>query len=136
MSFFKKILCLCISYPLAAATLVHDKTYSLREAHTSEEIEKGLMHVTDLNQDSGMIFIMKKPQIVSFWMKDTPLPLDILFINSSKEIIDIHHAIPFSLEKIVSSEPVLWVLELKAGLAKDLNLKIHDKVTIYFDGKV
>ena len=58
-----------------------NKEYKVQEAKTNEEKLKGLMNVTNLPQDEGMIFYWNQPQRVEMWMKNTPIPLDIIFIN-------------------------------------------------------
>ena len=83
---------------------------------------KGLMGRTSLPKFSGMIFIYDNPQIVSFWMKNTLLPLDVLYFQSDGRLLDINeNTDPGSLEPLVSSGPVQFVLEINGGLSKTLN---------------
>lgn len=84
---------------------------------------RGLMGRDSLLKFSGMIFIYDSPQIVSFWMKNTLIPLDLLYFKSDGTLLDIHeNAVPGSLEALISSGPVQFVLEINGGMAKDLNL--------------
>lgn len=92
----------------------------------------GLMFRTDLAADAGMLFEFDKDGFRSFWMKNTPLPLDLLFIRSDGTISTIsENAIPYSEETILSSEPVRAVLEINGGRAHALGIepggKVHGK---------
>lgn len=89
----------------------------------------GLMERRDLPPDSGMLFDYHTPQDVAFWMKNTPLPLDMLFIRADGTISAIvASATPYSETPIPSVEPVQAVLELNGGRAAELGIKPGDKV--------
>ena len=68
---------------------IGDKEYKVEEAKTEEQRRKGLSDKKNLPEDQGMLFYLDYPQSVDFWMKDTSIPLDIIFINSDKEVISI-----------------------------------------------
>lgn len=85
---------------------------------------EGLMNVTSLPEDSGMIFIFEENQPRSFWMASTPLSLDLIFVNETFEIVRIHrNASPYSQESIQSERPAKYVVEVNAGytLRHDIN---------------
>jgi len=83
------------------------------------------MHVTDLPENAGMLFVFSQPRQVSMWMKNTVISLDILFLNPNGRIVKIHkNAKPLSLASIPSHAKVKWVLELNAGVAAKLNLQL------------
>lgn len=85
---------------------------------------EGLMNVTSLPEDSGMIFIFEENQPRSFWMASTPLSLDLIFVNDTFEIVRIHrNASPYSQESIQSERPAKYVVEVNAGytLRHDIN---------------
>jgi len=91
--------------------------------------EKGLMFRTNLAPDAGMIFDFHKPDYQSFWMKNTPLSLDMLFIKSDGTISTIAaNTIPYSTDPVLSSEPVRAVLEINGGRAYALDIVPGDKV--------
>jgi uncharacterized membrane protein (UPF0127 family) len=91
--------------------------------------ECGLMFRKSLAADGGMLFDFKKVQPVSFWMKNTLIPLDMLFIDQSGKIVNIYRqARPQSLDEIPSDGPVLGVLEIGGGRALDLDIEPGDKV--------
>jgi uncharacterized protein len=77
---------------------------------------EGLMDVHDLPDNAGMIFIFEGEQERSFWMANTPLPLDIIFVNADMEIVRIHrNTSPYSQENILSEAPAKYAVEVNAG---------------------
>jgi uncharacterized protein len=85
---------------------------------------RGLMFVEDLDDDTGMLFVYPQSQEVGIWMKNTPLSLDILFVNTDGRVHRIvENAEPQSLQTMSSNGPVLAVIELKAGSAARLNIR-------------
>jgi len=85
---------------------------------------QGLMNVTSMPEDAGMIFIFDENQPRSFWMASTPLALDLIFANENFEIVRIHrNASPYSQDSIASREPAKYVVEVNAGytLQYDIN---------------
>jgi len=98
-------------------------------ADTPAKRAQGLMHVTDLPENAGMLLVFSQPRQISIWMKNTLISLDILFLNPSGRIVKIHkNAEPLSLASIPSHAKVKWVLELNAGVAGKLNLRLGDKL--------
>ncbi|MGK6320609.1 DUF192 domain-containing protein [Sphingomonas sp. DT-204] len=103
-------------------------------ARTPAEQERGLMFRTDLGKDDAMIFVPYPanggpPREASFWMKNTPTPLDIIFIRADGTIATIaENAVPFSTDPIPSGEPVAAVLEIVGGRAAELGIATGDKV--------
>ena len=93
-------------------------------ADTPAKRAQGLMHVTDLPENAGMLFVFSQPRQVSMWMKNTVISLDILFLNPNGRIVKIHKNVePLSLASITSHAKVKWVLELNAGVAAKLDLQ-------------
>lgn len=90
------------------------KEFNLYEAKTDEEKEKGLMEVKELKENEGMIFYYDSPQEVSFWMKDTEIPLDICFFNEDEECISVKQGHPLS-EDAITEKDVMFVVEVPAG---------------------
>ncbi len=91
--------------------------------------ERGLMYRHDLPADAGMLFDFHESERVAFWMKDTPLPLDMLFIRADGTISTIApNATPYSTSTIPSAEPVRAVLEINGGQADALGIKPGDHV--------
>ena len=91
--------------------------------------ERGLMFRKSLGPDVGMLFDFKEPQYVSFWMKNTLIPLDMLFIDTRGRVVNVAAmATPMSETTIPSAAPVLAVLELRGGRAAELGIKPGDEV--------
>lgn len=92
-------------------------------ASTPQERSKGLMNRTYLPEDEGMLFVYEKPQILSFWMKNTLIPLDIIFIDESGIVINIESADveldkdDEELTRYVSMRPAAYVVEINQGLS-------------------
>lgn len=83
-----------------------------------QERSQGLMDVQQLPASKGMLFIFEENKPRGFWMANTPLPLDIFFINADKEIVRIHHSTqPFSEQSLESGQPAKYVIETNAGYA-------------------
>jgi Uncharacterized conserved protein len=100
-------------------------------ADNNQKRARGLMYRTSIPEKAGMLFIHDREQIQSFWMKNTYIPLDMLFINSAKEIVTIHpNTSPMKEWNYASTEPALYVVEVNAGFCARYNIKIGDK--IYF----
>ena len=98
-------------------------------ADTPARRAQGLMHVTDLPENAGMLFVFSRPRQVSMWMKNTVISLDIVFIITDGTIAHVHQgAKPLSMQSIPSIYKVKWVLELKAGVAEKLSLRPGDKL--------
>lgn len=90
---------------------IGEKTYKVYIASSKEERIQGLQGVETLPENEGMLFVFEEPQTVSFWMKDTKIPLDIIFINDDLEVISIYKGVPESLE-LVEEDNVKYVLEV------------------------
>ena len=103
--------------------------FTVEVARTIEEQSFGLMNRSSLAPDRGMIFPYDPPQPVAFWMKDTLIPLDIIFIAPGGTILSIaENTVPLSLENVPSGGPVEAVLELAGGRSAELGLKPGDRV--------
>ena len=91
--------------------------------------EVGLMGRTSLEQNQGMLFIFPDERPVAFWMKNTILPLDMVFINSKNRIVTIHkNTTPFSEQTYPSDSPVQYVLEVNAGFTDRNGVRVGDTV--------
>jgi hypothetical protein len=91
----------------------------------------GLMNLKHLPENNGMIFTFDKTQVVTMWMKNTLIPLDMLFIDDANIIVNIKtDATPKSLEVISSEKPVKKVVEINGGLSKKLGIEIGQKIKV------
>ena len=102
-------------------------------ADDEQEQTQGLMFREKLNQDEGMLFVFENEQEQIFWMKNTLIPLDMLFIDENFEIVDIKSAVPCKEEPCEiykSSKPAKYVLEVNGNLTAKKDIKIGDKVIL------
>jgi uncharacterized membrane protein (UPF0127 family) len=112
---------------IAGKTGVH--VFSVEIAATEPEREKGLMYRKRLSEGQGMLFDFHHEQEVGFWMKNTYIPLDMIFIRGDGRIASIaHDAQPLSEKVIYSGAPVRAVLEVKGGTAQRLGIEPGDHV--------
>lgn len=97
-------------------------------AASAQEQARGLMFRTELGPDEAMIF-PRDGDIASFWMKNTPLPLDIIFIGADRKIINIAaRTTPYSLDSVSAQGPTSAVLEIAGGRAEELGIEAGDRV--------
>lgn len=90
---------------------------------------RGLMFVRYMPETTGMLFVYRQPQVLSMWMKNTYIPLDILFIRADGSIANIvTNTIPLSLDSIAAIEPLHYALELNAGVTKRLGIDTDSRV--------
>ena len=98
--------------------------FRVEVAASDEEQAKGLMFRTEMGADEGMIFPKEPPQMRSFWMRNTVIPLDMLFIGPDHKVVNvIANAEPYSLDSRPSVAPVSAVLELNGGRAAQLGIE-------------
>jgi uncharacterized membrane protein (UPF0127 family) len=103
--------------------------FAVEEAKTPQQMAQGLMYRRAMAADAGMLFEYERAQPVSFWMKNTLIPLDMLFIGADGVVLDIHErAVPLSLDPIGTDKPVLAVLELNGGTVSRLGIKRGDRI--------
>lgn len=103
--------------------------FRVEVARSEAEQEKGLMFRPAMGADEGMIFPMEPPRLASFWMKNTVIPLDLVFIGTDRRVLNIaSDTEPYSLTPIYSSGAVIAVLELNGGRAEALGIAMGDRV--------
>jgi len=104
--------------------------FSMEVARTPEQQAKGLMFRQSIAPDRGMIFPYDTPTDVSFWMKNTLIPLDLVFVRPNGTVGRVAaDAVPMSLEPIPSLEPIAAVIEIAGGRAAELKIKEGDKIS-------
>ena len=108
----------------------------LEVAKTTTEREIGLINRNQLEKNSGMIFVFEQPKVLAFWMKNTLIPLDIIFLDKNFNILNIENAYPQpwvedkNLKNYLSNWEWMYVIELNLWEAKSLGLKPWDKINI------
>lgn len=117
------------SEPLRIQTPQGEHVLKVDVATTPEELEHGLMGRNTIPADYGMLFWFASPRVVEMWMKDTPSPLDMLFIDAKGRITHIaQNTTPFSESIITHPSPAIAVLEVAGGSAERLNIKVGDRI--------
>jgi uncharacterized membrane protein (UPF0127 family) len=113
----------------------HQDRFRVWIADTTARQEQGLMFVRDLPPQEGMLFPQSAPQVAHFWMKNTYIPLDMVFVGEDGRIAKIiANARPFSLAILSSDVPVIAVLEIAGGEAGKLGLTVGDRVSWHSPG--
>lgn len=106
---------------------IGNKEYNVEVARTEEEKVKGLQEKESLGEDEGMLFVYDEPQEIAFWMKDTAIPLDIVFMDEDGEVISVKQGQPYD-ETLLEEDGVMYVLEVNqnSGIQPGDELDIED----------
>ena len=115
--------------PLVAATDQGDVRFQIEVADTPEERSRGLMFRERMPENQGMLFVFPQSLPVGFWMQNTILPLDLLFVSEEGEVRAILPGVPFSTDTISPGVPVRFVLELNAGTAERQGIAVGDRLS-------
>lgn len=115
--------------PLTVDTAKGVKTFQVEVVKEEKERTRGLMFRESMAKDHGMLFDFDPPTEIAFWMKNTFISLDIIFIDADGKIINIaEKTTPLSLAKLPSGGVIRGVLEINGGLSHKLGIKIGDRV--------
>src|SRR5205085_12200106 len=121
-----------VQFPIAELTIVGASgphKFKVEVATTPAQMVQGLMFRRSLAPDAGMLFDYRGPSMAMMWMKNTLIPLDMLFVDERGRIVNIHErAVPGSLETISAARPVRATIELNGGTAARLGIKPGDRV--------
>ena len=121
----------CRPHPRVVISAKSGREIALRVevADTPAKRELGLQYRRELGDGQGMLFLFPVEGSQSFWMKNTPLPLDIIFIGGDLKIVGIvHQAVPFSTNSLSASAPSRFVLEINGGLSRRLGIEVGNSV--------
>jgi uncharacterized protein len=117
--------------PVIVATAAGEHLFRAELATTPVAQAQGLMFREHLDPDAGMLFLFDPPRRVAFWMKNTLIPLDMIFVDAAGRIVDIAaRTEPHSLESQGPDLPVAAVLEINGGMAERLGIAIGDRVRL------
>ncbi|HVE80984.1 MAG TPA: DUF192 domain-containing protein [Candidatus Dormibacteraeota bacterium] len=104
---------------------------SVEIADTEKERNRGLMGRNELCRSCGMLFVYNNEAVRTFWMKDTPISLDIIFIDGSGKVVRVAKNVqPNSEVSISSGKPVQYVLEVNTGMSDEYGLRVGQKIDI------
>lgn len=103
---------------------------NIQIADNDQERAQGLMWRASMPEDDGMLFIFDKQKILTFWMKNTYIPLDMVFADKTGKIVMIHaEAVPFSEASITSDQPAKYVVEVNGGFCARYGIKDGDSIS-------
>ena len=98
-------------------------------ADNDQKTSQGLMYRSSMPENAGMLFFMDSQRIQGFWMKNTYIPLDMIFVNSEMEVVTIHaNTTPMKESSYFSTAPALYVVEVNAGFCRKNNIQVGDKI--------
>jgi hypothetical protein len=109
---------------------IGSKTFTLEIANDAAEREKGLMRRDSMPADHGMIFVFPGEERLGFYMKNTRIPLDIIFLNADGVVVSIKQMRPYDVSTTYTDVPAKWAIELNQGQAASAGVKIGDRLTI------
>jgi uncharacterized membrane protein (UPF0127 family) len=109
---------------------IKDKPFTLEIADSDTKTERGLMFRKSMPADRGMLFIFDTPDTYSFWMHNTLIPLDIIYLDPAGKVVDIHHRKALDDTGMSPRDPARFVIELNAGVAEAIGLKIGDTIAL------
>src|SRR6516225_77193 len=119
-------------FETSALTIVSETgphRFTVEDAETPAQMEQGLMFRKTMPPDAGMLFAYKTPTLATMWMRNTLIPLDMLFVDAQGRIVNIQErAVPQSLDVIAAAAPVRAVIELNGGTAARLGIAPGDRV--------
>lgn len=122
--------------PITAQVDVEGQVIQLEVAQTPRQQQMGLMYRTELPADRGMVFVFNPPRSIQFWMKNTLIPLDMVFLQNGEVKAIVAEAPPCTTNPCPTYGPsnvaVDQVIELAAGRAAELNLKPGDRLSVQF----
>jgi uncharacterized membrane protein (UPF0127 family) len=114
--------------PLVAETAAGERSFTIEIADDTSERSAGLMFRESMDDDHGMLFVFPETRDLAFWMKNTPMPLDLIFIGEDGGVRAVLPGEPFSEAEISPGEPARFVLELKRGTAEKAGIKDGDTI--------
>jgi len=109
---------------------IKGKEHTVEVAQSEEQIMRGLMFREKMRDDHGMLFCMPTLAVTNFWMKNTLIPLDIIFLDENMKVLQVDHRRPLDETGSGPTTPTLYVIELNLGMADKLGLKVGDVVEI------
>lgn len=113
---------------LVVETASGEASFAIEIAATDPQRSAGLMYRRVMPDDRGMLFVFEQTRRVGFWMKNTPMPLDLIFIAEDGAVAGIKPGVPFSEATIDSEVPVRFVLEVKNGTAQKAGIVAGDRM--------
>jgi hypothetical protein len=124
---------------LSNSVCIRENCFQVELAKTEAERDKGLMNVAQLDKNKGMFFIFDKEGIYPFWMKNTLIPLDIVWIDNNYKVVFISQNVQpcksLICPSVMPESKARYVLEVNAGIVEQINLKLGDEIKLNVDLK-
>jgi hypothetical protein len=109
---------------------IGNRTFTLEVAKTEEARQIGLMNRDSMAANQGMIFVFGQEQPLSFWMKNTRIALEILYLDAGGRVVSIHQMTPLSLSAVLSGAPAKYAIELNKATVQKAGVKVGDVLVI------
>jgi hypothetical protein len=109
---------------------IHGRPLEVELAETKRQRARGLMHREALARNRGMLFMFKEEEYLSFWMKDTSIPLSIAFLDRRGVVVDIHDMDPYDLTPVRSSAKSMYAIEANRGFFQEAGLSVGDTIDL------
>jgi len=109
---------------------INGRPLTVEIARSDKQRQQGLMYRDNLDWNNGMLFIFENDKVLSFWMKDTKIPLSIAFIDKYGKVTDIFDMKPYSLEAVTSTEKCRYAIEVNKGFFEESGLAVGDTVDL------
>jgi uncharacterized protein len=114
---------------------IGSKTFTLEIANTEETMARGLMHRDSMPADHGMIFVFDNEEPRSFWMRNTRIPLDIIYLDTGGKVVSVKSMKPYDETPVSSDGPARYAIELNMGAATEAGVKKGDVLSIPSEAK-
>jgi uncharacterized membrane protein (UPF0127 family) len=111
---------------------INGRPLTIEIARTNKQRANGLMFRDELEWNEGMLFVFRKEKVLSFWMKNTKIPLSIAFIDKNGTVTDIYSMTPYSLVPVSSSTKCRYALEVNRGFFEASGLEVGDRIDLDF----
>ena len=112
------------------------ESFNLEIAYRPEDQETGLMNRKSMADDHGMIFVFPAERNLTFWMKNTLIPLDIIYLDRTGQVVSVKHMKPLDESSVPSDGPAMYAIELNAGAAARAGVKAGDQIKVPDDLRV
>lgn len=126
----------CQRIKMTTTTLsINGRPLTVEIARTRKQRVRGLMHREELDWNRGMLFIFEEEKVLSFWMKNTKIPLSIAYLDSEGKVTDIFNMEPYSLQPVTSRFECKYALEVNLGFFRESGLLVGDRIDLDYLNK-
>jgi len=119
-----------IMKPMRLTLSINGRPLTVEVARTKAQRKKGLMYRDELGRHEGMLFVFREDQYLSFWMKNTKIPLSIAFLDKNGKVTDIYDMEPYSLYTVRSTKKCRYAIEVNRGFFNECTLLVGDTIDL------